>query len=140
MTVLIIQFGDWWTPITYFVWFWYSRFWITKYFLLGIAPDDDNLLFLLNGGKSQSITPPPSDPTSSSTQDSRLPDAAKLEEEVRMRLFKLHGHLQQIIRRSSKEMNFNFPFASVKSLKCALVATCVLFYHQFSLLKDVCRL
>ncbi|KAK4295650.1 hypothetical protein Pmani_031794 [Petrolisthes manimaculis] len=50
----------------------------------GIAPDDDNLLFLINGGKSQSITPPPSDPTSSSTQDSRLPDAAKLEEELRI--------------------------------------------------------
>lgn len=51
----------------------------------GITPDDDNLLFLLNGGKSRSITPPPSDPTSSSTLDSRVPDAAKLEEEVRVR-------------------------------------------------------
>ncbi|KAG7154378.1 unc-80-like 2, partial [Homarus americanus] len=52
----------------------------------GISPDDDTLLFLLNGGKSRSITPPPSDPTSSSTLDSRIPDAAKLEEEVRLRL------------------------------------------------------
>ncbi|XP_050693714.1 protein unc-80 homolog isoform X3 [Eriocheir sinensis] len=51
---------------------------------LGITPDDDNLLFLLNGGKSRSITPPPSEPTSSSTQDSRIPDAAKLDEELRI--------------------------------------------------------
>ncbi|XP_042207937.1 protein unc-80 homolog isoform X3 [Homarus americanus] len=51
---------------------------------IGISPDDDTLLFLLNGGKSRSITPPPSDPTSSSTLDSRIPDAAKLEEELRL--------------------------------------------------------
>ncbi|XP_071534011.1 protein unc-80 homolog isoform X8 [Panulirus ornatus] len=51
---------------------------------VGITPDDDNLLYLLNGGKSRSITPPPSDPTSSSTLDSRVPDAAKLEEELRL--------------------------------------------------------
>ncbi|XP_069159541.1 protein unc-80 homolog isoform X1 [Procambarus clarkii] len=50
----------------------------------GISPDDENLLFLLNGGKSRSITPPPSDPSSSSTLDSRIPDAAKLEEELRL--------------------------------------------------------
>nr|XP_027221615.1 protein unc-80 homolog [Penaeus vannamei] len=49
-----------------------------------VAPDDDNMLFLINGGKSRSITPPPSDPTSSSTQDSRIADAAKLEEELRL--------------------------------------------------------
>ncbi|XP_042889771.1 protein unc-80 homolog isoform X4 [Penaeus japonicus] len=51
---------------------------------VAVAPDDDNMLFLINGGKSRSITPPPSDPTSSSTQDSRIADAAKLEEELRL--------------------------------------------------------
>lgn len=94
---------------------------LDRYFLLGITPDDDNLLFLLNGGKSQSITPPPSDPTSSSTQDSRLPDAAKLEEEVSKRIF--YSVMHQFLK---------YSFSKLNTVKCVLTATFVVFCHQSS--------